>query len=155
MAGGDTAGGGAHVAPAPAVGDAVAGGAAAALALPDSACPLYGEWHLCSVADRLERSGFVLRPVEETVAQPGLAIQGSAYLMGRAEIQLYLYADSVRARVAEGVLDVKKSRPARAEGILRPPTVIRSNNLLALLFNNNDRQLERVQLSLAGGLPVH
>lgn len=132
-----------------------AGAAAAALDLPDGSCPLYGQWQLCSVADRLERSGFVLRPVEGLVGQPGLELQGSAYLLGRAEIQLYLYADSAGAADAERAVDVGKARPAEATGILRPPAAIRSNNLLALVFNNNDRQLERVQLALAGGLPTH
>ena len=131
------------------------GAAAEALDMPDGSCPLYGAWQLCSVADRLERAGFVLRPVEGTVSQPGLDREGVAYLLGSAELQLYVYADSVGATAAEDRLDVREARPAEATGIRRPPRAIRSNNLLALMFNNNDRQLERVQLALAGGLPVH
>ena len=88
------------------------------------------------------------------MGQPGLGIPGTAYRLGSAELQLFLYADSADARRQEATLDVSGARPVDASGVLRAPAVIRSNNLLALLFNNNDRQLERVQLALTAGLPA-
>lgn len=117
-------------------------------------CPMYGLWRPCSVQERLERSGFVVQPGRDSVGQPGLGISGTAYRLGSAELQLYLYADSVDARREASALDARGARPAVVSGVLRPPAVIRSNNLLALLFNNNDRQLERVQLALTAGLPA-
>lgn len=120
----------------------------------EEACPMSGLWRSCSVQERLERSGFVVVPVSDSVGQPGLGIPGRAYRLGSAELQLYLYADSADARRQEASLDSAAARPAEASGVLRPPAVIRSNNLLALLFNNNDRQLERVQLALTAGLPA-
>ncbi|MHB1223097.1 MAG: hypothetical protein ACYC2G_03480 [Gemmatimonadaceae bacterium] len=120
----------------------------------DGECPMSGLWRSCSVRERLERSGFVVVPASDSVGQPGLGISGSAYRLGSAELQLYLYADSADARRQEASLDTAAARPAGASGVLRAPAVIRSNNLLALLFNNNDRQLERVQLALTAGLPA-
>lgn len=120
----------------------------------DSACPMSGLWRRCSVRERLERSGFVVIPASDSVGQPGLGIPGTAYRLGSAELQLFLYADSADARRQESALDAAGARPVDVSGVLRAPAVIRSNNLLALLFNNNDRQLERVQLALTAGLPA-
>ena len=125
-------------------------------AAPDSgeACPMFGVWHSCSVQQRLERAGFVLVPARDSVGQPGLDIPGAAYRLGSAELQLYLYADSTDAKAQAARVDRDEASAAEVQGILRPPAVIRSNNLVALLFGNNDRQLERVQLALTAGLPA-
>ncbi len=117
-------------------------------------CPMTGLWRRCNVEERLERAGFVVRPGSDSVSQPGLLIAGTAVRLGRAELQLYFYADSSDARRQAEALDVGAARPEDATGVLREPSVIRSNNLLALLFNNNDRQLERVELALTAGLPA-
>ncbi len=121
----------------------------------DSAsCPMTGLWRQCNVEKRLERSGFVIRPGSDSVAQPGLLITGTVVRLGRAELQLYFYADSADAHRQADALDVGAARPADATDVLREPRLIRSNNLLALFFNNNDRQLERVELALTAGLPT-
>ncbi len=113
-----------------------------------------GLWRQCNVEERLERSGFVVRPANDSVGQPGLLITGTAVRLGRAELQLYFYADSADAHRQADALDVSAARPAAATDVLREPRLIRSNNLLALFFNNNDRQLERVELALTAGLPA-
>lgn len=139
------------------LGDSVTGardGSVAVASADDTACPMTGLWRRCNVEERLERSGFVVRPGSDSVRQPGLLIAGTAVLLGRAELQLYFYADSADARRQADALYVGMARPADATGVLREPAVIRSNNLLALLFNNNDRQLERVELGLTAGLPA-
>ena len=132
--------------------DAAATGGARAPAA--DACPMTGLWHSCSVQERLERAGFVLVPVRDSVGQRGLDIPGAAYRIGSAELQLYLYADSVDAIAQAARLNRDDAEAASVQGILRPPALIRSNNLVALLFGNNDRQRERVQLALTAGLPA-
>jgi hypothetical protein len=117
-------------------------------------CPMVGLWRRCSVEERLERSGFGLRALPAEVRQPGLAIAGHAYRLGDAELQLFLYADTAAARREAAAVDPDEAEPSDARGILRPPAVIHSANLVALLFNNNDRQKERVELALTAGLPA-
>jgi hypothetical protein len=123
----------------------------------DTACPMRGLWRGCSVVQRLERSGFAVRPVEDSARQEGLAIAGSVWRVGAAaELQLFLYADTLAARrEADAVREqVDDARPVAVRGMRRAPTVIHSLNLVALFFNNDDHQLERVQLALTAGLPA-
>ena len=108
----------------------------------------------CSVIERLKRSGLGTEPLADSVRQPGLTIAGSAYRVGDGELQLFLYADTAHARREAAAVRPDDAEPSATGGILRPPAVIRSLNLVALLFNNNDRQLERVQLAITAGLPA-
>jgi hypothetical protein len=117
-------------------------------------CPMAGLWHSCSVIERLTRSGLGTEPLTDSVRQPGLTIAGTAYRMGEAELQLFLYADTADARREAAAVRRDDAEPSATAGILRPPAVIHSLNLVALLFNNNDRQLERVELAITAGLPA-
>lgn len=116
-------------------------------------CRLSGAWQRCSVVESVERAGYRLQLLRDDVAQPGLSVRGAAYRVGAAELQVFLYADSAAAARAANAVDADDAEPADTRGILRAPAVIRSNNLVALLFDNNDRLRERVQLALAAGLP--
>jgi hypothetical protein len=89
----------------------------------------------------------------EDVRQPGIAIGGAAYRLGSAELQLFLFADSAGAARQAATVRPDDARPAEVEGIRRAPLVVHSQNLVALLFDNNDRLRERVRLSLSAGLP--
>lgn len=120
----------------------------------EDACPMVGLWRTCSVIERLKRSGLGTEPLADSVRQPGLTIAGSAYRVGDGELQLFLYADTADARREAAAVRPDDAEPSATRGILRPPAVIRSLNLVALLFNNNDRQLERVQLAITAGLPA-
>jgi hypothetical protein len=120
----------------------------------DTSCPMHGLWRRCSVVERLERSGYAVTALPDTVRQPGVAIAGSALRLGAAELQLFLFADTADARRQAAAVRPNDARPHAARGIRRPPAVIHSLNLVALLFNNDDHQLERVQLALTAGLPA-
>ncbi len=112
-----------------------------------------GAWQRCSALESVERAGYRLELLQDSVSQPGLAVAGAAYRLGSAELQLFVFADSAAAARGAAALDAGDAEPAATRGILRAPAVIRSNNLVALLFDNNDRLRERVQLALAAGLP--
>ena len=131
-----------------------AGDSAAIAASADEPCAMFGIWQPCNVIRRLESAGLGPVPLEGAVRQPGISVEGSAFRLGRGELQVYLYADSASAIAEAERVKPRDTEPARVRGILRPPTVIRSANLVALIFNNNDRQLERVQLALTAGLPA-
>lgn len=116
-------------------------------------CPMFGAWRRCSVEERLERAGFRPELVREEVRQPSLAIPGAAYRVAAAEVQVFLYADTADARRQAAGVDADAAEPVAADGVRRAPRVVHSGNLVALLFDNNDRLRERLQLALAAGLP--
>ena len=116
-------------------------------------CPMSGLWRRCSVVKRLESAGLGPVLLADSVSQPSLAISGAAYRVGRAELQVFLFADSAGAARQAAAVDAEDARTAQVRGILRPPLVVQSQNLVALVFDNNDRLRERVQLALAAGLP--
>jgi hypothetical protein len=120
----------------------------------ESGCPMRGSWRACSVVERLERAGFGVAPLGDSVRHPRLGITGRAYRVSGAELHVFLYADSADARRASVAVVPRDLRASATRGIRRPPAVIHSQNLVALLFNNNDHQLERVQLALTAGLPA-
>lgn len=136
------------------VADGVARPPSGAIVAGRAPCPMTGIWHSCSVIERLTRAGLGTEAIADSVRQPGLTIAGTAYRMGDGELQLFLYADSADARREAATVRRDDAEPAAVGGILRPPAVIHSLNLVALFFNNNDRQLERVELAITAGLPA-
>ncbi|HEU4630170.1 MAG TPA: hypothetical protein VFS08_10530 [Gemmatimonadaceae bacterium] len=143
------------VEPPPAADTATTGAAAASTTVGADAapCPMAGLWRTCSAIERLSRAGFGARLVADSIRQPGLTIAGRAYQVGGGELQLFLYADTADARREAATARPDDAEPAATSGILRPPAVIHSLNLVALYFVNNDHQLERVQLAITAGLP--
>jgi hypothetical protein len=133
--------------------DAAPAAAGADPAASGDACRMTGAWQRCSAVESVERAGYRLVLLRDSVAHPGIAEAGAAYRLGSAELQLFVFADSAAAARAAAAIDADDAEPVETRGILRPPAVIRSNNLVALLFDNNDRLRERVQLALAAGLP--
>ncbi|HEX5581992.1 MAG TPA: hypothetical protein VFX39_10465, partial [Gemmatimonadaceae bacterium] len=73
------------------------GDSAAIAASADAPCAMFGLWQPCSVIRRLESAGLGPVPLEGAVRQPGISIDGSAFRLGRGELQVYLYADSASA----------------------------------------------------------
>lgn len=74
--------------------------------------------------------------------------------LGRSELRVFLYRDSLTA--ARDLADVDTLTLAR-KGAAFPwpsaPTVIRSANLVAVLFDAGAEKIERVQLTLSAGAP--
>ena len=116
-------------------------------------CPMVGLWRRCSVVKRIESTGLGPVLLADGVRQPGISVGGAAYRLGSAEIQLFLFADSAVAAREAAAVQPDDARPAEVRGIRRAPVVVHSHNLVALLFDNNDRLRERVQLALSAGLP--
>ena len=134
------------------VADAPAGTATPA-ATDAAGCRLAGAWQRCSVVESIERAGYRLELLRDSLVRDGLDVRGAAYRVGSAELQLFVFADSTAAARAAARVDADDAEAAETRGIRRPPAVIRSNNLVALLFDNNDRLRERIRLALAAGLP--
>ncbi len=125
-----------------------------AAAAPKGRCPATGMWAQCSILDRLDHSGLAPRLDSATVDEPPLTRKGRLVRLGSAELELFLYPDSVSRKADEARLDRKKFIDASQEPSLAGErTLIRSANLLAILSSRNDHQRERVSDAITAGPP--
>jgi len=117
-------------------------------------CPATGTWQMCSVIERLERAGLAPRREEDLVREPPLSAPGVAIMLGRSELRVFLYADRAARERDQARLDRKKyvsaADPLSMEA---EPTLIGSENLLAILRSRSDHQRERVSDALTAGPP--
>jgi hypothetical protein len=109
---------------------------------------------VCSVVERLERAGLAPRRQADAVAEPPLSTPGIAFLLGRSELRIFLYADRKARERDQGKLDSTKYVAATDELSMQvEPTLIGSENLLAILRSRSDHQRERVSDALTAGPP--
>jgi hypothetical protein len=111
-----------------------------------------GLWDIVSLEKRLDLQGMVPRRIPEPVRHPFLAVPGTAYHLGNAQLQVFIYDDT--AAVARDVsrLDTATVSPPSAP-VLWPAkaTLITNANLAAILLSDNAIQIERVQRALMAG----
>jgi hypothetical protein len=118
------------------------------------ACPATGAWQLCSVIERLDRAGLAPRPEPGRVLEAPLARPGIAILVGRSELRIFLYADRAARERDQAKLDpTKYAAASEALSMNAEPTLIASENLLAILRSRSDHQRERVSDALTAGPP--
>src|SRR5690606_36279562 len=94
-----------------------AGDSAAIARSVEEPCAMFGLWQPCSVVRRLEGAGLGPVPVNGAVRQPGISIEGSVLRLGRGELQVFLYADSVQAGAAAERVEPDDAEPAHVRGI--------------------------------------
>jgi hypothetical protein len=129
-----------------------ASGAARASAKP--LCPATGAWQVCSVVERLDRAGLAPRREPGGVREAPLSAPGVAILLGRSELRIFLYADRAARERDQTRLDSTKYVAASDPlSMQAEPTLIASENLLAILRSRNDHQRERVSDALTAGPP--
>lgn len=122
----------------------------------DTGCRKVGLWQWCSVLDRLERAGIVLKPAEDV--EPNDLFHGDrrTYVVGAGQdrLDLWLYPTAA-ARLADTErLDSATVSPrGEKRGYRVPPLLVTSNNLAALVSTMNERTSERLSLALSAGLP--
>ena len=124
-------------------------------AQPSSPCPRTGKWALCSVEKRLERSGFVVRPVPGDVPRrAGFSVAPAAYRLGQSRLEVFVYADEQTLSRDVEKLDTVTVAPRGAAGNWGAvPTFVRSGNLVAVFLTDNATQAERLSLALTAGAP--
>lgn len=122
----------------------------------DSACPRDGLWKACHLEDRINKAGMGIR-VLDTIAVPYFDVKGTRYKIGKtAKLVAFYFADSVAGAVATEKLDKLRLTPP-GDSIGKWPTApfeaIRTANMIAVLFEVNAAQAERVRLALTAGAP--
>jgi hypothetical protein len=119
-----------------------------------SPCPPTGAWQLCTVVERLERAGLAPRQQRGSVRETPLSSTGVAILLGKSELRVFLYADHAARERDQANLDRAKYVEASVPLSMQvEPTLIVSENLLAILRSRSDHQRERVSDALTAGPP--
>jgi hypothetical protein len=123
----------------------------------DSACPRDGTWKACALEDRINKAGVPLR-VLDTITVPYLATSGVRYKVGKiATMAVFYFPDSAAAVAATKGLDPLRLTP-RGDTLgawpAVPREVVRSANLVAVLFDVSATQAERLRLAITAGAPV-
>lgn len=101
-------------------------------------------------------AGVVLSRQPDTVAHPFLHVPGVLYQVGSAEheLQLFLYPSTAAREADTAALDSATVSPRGTRVVWRtPPTLVMSNNMVAVILSLNDRTVERLALALGAGLP--
>lgn len=130
------------------------GGSSASVIGATPTCPATGQWQLCSVVERLERAGLAPRQDSGRVTEAPLSSPGVAIQLGRSELRIFVYADRAARERDQAKLDTSRyvgaSEPLSMHA---EPTLIVSENLLAILRSRSDHQRERVSDVLTAGPP--
>jgi len=113
-----------------------------------------GLWNVANLEKRLDLQGMAPRKLPAPVRHPFLSVDGSAYQVGNAELQVSIYDDAAAVERDIARLDTI-AVSLRGEQAKWPtkPTLIRNNNLAAILLGQNALQIERVQRALMCGQP--
>lgn len=122
----------------------------------DSACPRDGLWRACHLEDRINKAGMGIK-VLDTITVPYFDSKGTRYKIGKtAKLVAFYFADSLAGAKATESLDKLRLTPP-GDTIGRWPTApfeaIRTANMIAVLFEVNATQAERVRLALTAGAP--
>lgn len=119
-------------------------------------CPATGLWAECSAFDALDRAGLAPRRDSSTgtLRMDPLTRPGTRIVLGGAQLDLFIYPSAAERGRDEARLDKHQFIEATDEPTLRgEATLIRNENLLAILHSRNDHQRERVSDALSAGPP--
>lgn len=122
----------------------------------DSACPRDGRWKACHLEDRINKAGMRITVVD-TIGVPYFPERGTRYRIGKtAMLATFYFADSGAGARATADLDTRRLTPpgdTLGAWPSAPAEIIRSANLIAVLFEVNATQAERVRLAITAGAP--
>lgn len=152
--GGREKGGGGDTVPASPV-STVGTSAAAAPSAQLPLCPATGLWAECAIVYRLERAGLAPRVDSSApVTEERLTVAGRKILIGRSELEVYLYPDVASREREQRAMDMSNYVVYPAAVPMKPvPTLVYSANAIVILHSRNDHQRERVSDLIGAGPP--
>jgi hypothetical protein len=122
----------------------------------DSLCPRDGQWRSCHLEDRINKAGMGIK-VMDTISVPYFAERGVRYRIGKtAKLVAFYFPDSAAAEQATNGLHAQRLTPdgdTLGAWPSAPLETIRSANVIAVLFEVNAAQAERVRLAITAGAP--
>jgi hypothetical protein len=119
-----------------------------------SPCPPDGSWKECNLTQRLLAAGMGVRLDSAPAKDSAIARPGLLYHIGRATLQVYLFADSAERKAAVAKLDTTGFIAYEATQVYPPKTsMLQSANLLALLVSQSETQRQRIGDAITAGPP--
>jgi hypothetical protein len=119
-------------------------------------CRLSGLWQVCSAEDRLTRAGLVLARRSDPARVDFFSVPAVVFGVGARDdrVEIFIFPDAEARKLATDAVDTllvaprgeRRSWPAAAR-------LVTSANLAAVIFSDNPRTTERLELALSGGLP--
>lgn len=113
-------------------------------------------WTPCTLEKRLESTGMIATLADSAAALPMFDRPARHYRMGRGELWVVLFPDTLARALAVAALDsaTASRRGAPRHDWGRPPLLIHSRNLAAVLLTPNENVAIRVGDALTAGLPA-
>jgi hypothetical protein len=142
--------------PGPRAGASTAATVKGATSSAGATCPRTGQWALCSVEQRLARSGFVVRHVDGAAPRrAGFSVLPAVYTLGRSRLEVFIYPSEEALAADVARLDTTSAAPRGAKNPwpFFSPTFVRSANLVAVFLTDNATQADRLTLALTAGAP--
>ena len=125
-----------------------------AQAVANSPCPPDGSWKECNVTERLIRAGMGVRLDSAPAKDSAIARPGLLYHIGRATLQVYMFANETERKAAVARLDTTGFIDYMATQVYPPRTsMLQSANLLALLVSQSETQRQRIGDAITAGPP--
>jgi hypothetical protein len=119
-----------------------------------SPCASDGSWKECNLTQRLLAAGMGVRLDSAPAKDSAIAKPGLLYHIGRATLQVYLFADSAERKAAVAKLDTTGFIGYEATQVYPPKTsMLQSANLLALLVSQSETQRQRIGDAITAGPP--
>ncbi len=110
-------------------------------------------WNTANLEKRLDLQGMAPQRLPDPVRHSFLSVTGTAYTLGNAELQVFIYPNTAAAARDVAPLDtVSVSPPSERIAWGAKATLITNRNLAAILLSDNALQIERVQRALMAGL---
>lgn len=118
-------------------------------------CPRTGHWSECTLRIRLDQSGLAPQAGSDKIGDlPALSVKPTILTLGNAGLAYYVFADTLARHAAAGGLDTTKYIPqTKPVSMKSETTLIKSDNVLVLLFSKNEHQRERVADAIMAGPP--
>ena len=112
-------------------------------------------WAMCTVIKRLENAGLAPRIEGDTLHLAMFAVPGVRVNLGRGELQLFIYADTVQRARDVARLDTIEVAPRGQRGRWpMPASLVVSRNIAGVLLTESALLHDRVHDALTAGLPT-
>ena len=111
-----------------------------------------GLWTIASLEKRLDLQGMVPIRMPDTIRHSFFSVPGTGYRLGNAELQVFIYRDTVSRARDVSLLDTATVSPrGTTPAWAKRATLVTNANLAAILLSDNALQTERVQRALMAG----
>lgn len=117
----------------------------------DTAAAQHATWDIAMLETRLRAAGFPVERAPAVVRQPFMSVPGTAFRVGRAEIQAYVYGDQVVRAIDTDKLDPRRvAPPTMMVTWQQTPSLVVDANLALIVLSDDAGLRERIRAAITG-----